>query len=473
MARRFKFTDAAIAALRTPANGERAEYIDTEVRGLRLRVSATGVKTFSLLRRVRNGPMERSTLGRFPDDIRTEGARKKAQQLNGAIAGGANPSEVRRALKGEKTFGDLFAEYITRHSKPNKRTWAEDEQKYRDYLRAPLARKKLSVVTRQDLATIHSKITDDGHPTVANRVKDLVSSMFSKAVAWGYLDTNPARGITDNPECSRERFLTKDELPRIFAALADEPNATFKDFFLLAILTGARRANVRAMRWRDVDLEQAEWRIPITKNGSPLIVPLVPEAVTILAARKPIDGRGAYVFPASRADSKVGHLSGERKAWLRTLDRDELTQLRQRIEATGRTFKMTEGASLASEVDKARKLAERLKVDTDGARLDDVRIHDLRRTLGSWQARTGASLIIIGKTLGHKSPAATAVYARLETDPVRQAMETATSALLEAAGVREAASVTSIRQRTHRGSGATKPIANSPRRARGNLRGAS
>ena len=65
--------------------------------------------------------------------------------------------------------------------------------------------------------------------------------------------------------------------------------------------------------------------------------------------------------------------------------------------------------------------------------LEDLRMHDLRRSLGSWQARTGASLVIIGKTLNHQSPQSTQVYARLDSDPVRQAMETAVSAMKTAA----------------------------------------
>lgn len=444
MATRIKFTDSAIAAVPYPSTG-RTEYADTELTGLRLRVTAGKVKTFSLLRRVRQGPMERLTLGRF-GDIKTEQARIKAKSLIGRIAEGANPAELKREHKGEPTFAKLFAEYIERHAKPNKRTWPEDEQKYRDYLRAPLAKKKISKITWQDLAAIHSKLTADGHPTVANRVKDLVSSVFGKAVSWGYLDANPAKGIEDNPERSRERFLGKGELPRIFTALAGEPNANFRDYFLLAMLTGARRANVRAMRWREIDLEQAEWRIPITKNGAPLIVPLVPEAVAVLQARHKASGAGRYVFPADRSDSKHGHMSGERKAWLRTLDRDELAQLTRRVVAKTGKYEPDQDATdtVAKALQHARDTAKRLRISTDGARLDDVRIHDLRRTLGSWQARTGASLVIIGKSLGHKSQQATAVYARLDTDPVRQAMETATSALLQAAGVKPTAKVKAL-----------------------------
>jgi integrase len=59
-----------------------------------------------------------------------------------------------------------------------------------------------------------------------------------------------------------------------------------------------------------------------------------------------------------------------------------------------------------------------------------LRIHDLRRTLGSWQAATGATTAMIGKSLGHKSEQATAIYERLSIDPVRQSVERATEAML-------------------------------------------
>jgi integrase len=344
--------------------------------------------------------MERITLGRFPD-IKTEGAARKAKQLNGIIAEGANPAELRRAHRGELTFAELFDDYIERHAKLKKRTWKEDAQKYRDYIEKHLADRKISGISRQDLAAIHSKITRAGHPTVANRVKDLLSSVFGRAVKWGLLDTNPATGIEDNKEVSRDRFLKPGELPKLFEALSEEHNPTFRDFFLLALLTGARRHNVRSMRWADVDSDSCEWRIPMTKNGQPQQVPLVPEAIAILKQRREsLPDGGEFVFPAMRADSKLGHISGERKAWLRILDR---------------------------------------------AGLENVRIHDLRRTMGSWQARTGASMVIIGKSLGHKSHQATAVYARLDLDPVRQSMETATSAMLEAGGLKKPAKVKNIR----------------------------
>ena len=70
-----------------------------------------------------------------------------------------------------------------------------------------------------------------------------------------------------------------------------------------------------------------------------------------------------------------------------------------------------------------------LKSVLDRSGIKDLRIHDLRRTAGSYMAIEGISPIIIGKALGHRSPASTAIYARLTQDPVRQALEKAQSAL--------------------------------------------
>jgi integrase len=448
MAEHIKFTDRRIAALPIPARGLRAEYADTETDGLRLRVSSSGVKTFSLLRRIRNGPMERVTLGRFPNAHKTESARTKAKKLNGVIADGANPAEVKRANKGEPTFAELFAEYIERHAKPNKRTWQQDQRKYHLYLERRLGKKKIGRIARADVAAIHSTITGAGHPAVANRVKALLSSVFAKAAKWGYIDINPAKGIESNTEKSRDRFLRPGELPRLFAALDTEPSITFRDYFLMALLTGARRDNVRTMRWTDLDLERGEWAIPRTKNGDPQRVPLVPEAVAILKTRQATATEGAhYVFPSSREKSKYGHIGGEQKAWRRVLDRVEMTELRARIEKAGEHANGDDNEYRTHTLQRLRAHAKRLKLDTDGTRLDDIRIHDLRRTMGSWQARTGASMVIIGKSLGHKSHQSTAVYARLDLDPVRCAMEAATAAMLRAAKQQPAADVLPIKKR--------------------------
>ena len=72
-------------------------------------------------------------------------------------------------------------------------------------------------------------------------------------------------------------------------------------------------------------------------------------------------------------------------------------------------------------------------LETSG--IKDLRMHDLRRSLGSWQAALGASLSVIGKSLGHNDLQSTQVYARLQLDPVRLSVEKAGQAMIDAGGV--------------------------------------
>ncbi len=402
---RFQFNKERLVALPLPDAGKRATYYDTKAHGLQLRVTSTGVKTFSVYRRTKGGAPERVTLGRFPN-VTVEQARKAASVVNAEIESGANPAEMRRALKAEPTVAEFFAEYGTRHGE-KKRSWRDDQQRFRDYLEKPLGARKLTTLTRADVARIVSTAEKAGKaPATVRQIRALLSGMLAKAIEWGYLETNPATGVrVAGRVVSRDRFLQPDELPRFFASLADEPNETMRDFILLALLTGARRANVCAMHWREIDLGAAIWRIPETKNGTPQNVTLCAEAVEILKARQEATA-GGYVFPAA---SRTGHVVEPQTAVERVMTRAGIPYGR--------------GAE------------------------NGVTLHDLRRTLGSWQARTGASLAVVGKSLNHKSLQATAVYARLDLDPVRAAVNTATAAMLEAGGMKAGADVVTLPKR--------------------------
>ena len=208
------------------------------------------------------------------------------------------------------------------------------------------------------------------------------------------------------PAAAHSRFIQSDELGKFFNALADISSQTVRDAILTSLLTAARKENVISMKWEDVHLQRKEWALPgeFQKNGAPYVVPLVSELVSLLEQRKKQHDefiarnppktkreilRASFVF--SSAKSETGHIVNMNRAWA--------------------TLK-------------------------EKANIDDLRLHDLRRTMGSWQAKTGASLVVIGKSLNHKDPTATAIYARLDMDPVRDSMSTATSAMMEAGGLK-------------------------------------
>ena len=407
MEAKFSFTKDRLLTLSVPVSG-RATYHDTKVQGLQVRVTPAGTKTFCLYRRLKAGQPERVTLGKFPT-MTVEQARKAAAAVNAEIESGANPAAARRAFKAELTLSEFFTEYGTRHGS-KKRAWVADLQRFRDYLQKPIGNKRLSEIDRAMIAkALHDAEKAGKSVATVRNIRALASSLFSKAVEWGYLDYNPAQGVkVAGKKVARDRFLQAAELPRFFAAVAEE-DATMRDFILLALLTGARRANLCAMHWNEIDLSSGVWRIPRTKNDEPQTVTLCPEAVMILETRKDSTG-GGFVFP-SKGDkngikSKSGHIVESQKAVIRVMARAGIPYERN----------VPNGVTL----------------------------HDLRRTLGSWQARTGVCLAIIGKSLNHKSPQATAIYARLDLDPVRQSVNTATSAMLEAAGLKDAADVVTL-----------------------------
>ncbi len=393
----LKFSKTTLQALELPEAGKRLTIYDTEVQKLALRATAAGSKAFYVVKRA-GASVAWVKLGTFPE-MTVEQARKAAALALGEFASGANPAAARRAFKAEPTLSEFFTEYGTRHGE-KKRAWAADVQRFRDYLQKPMGGKKLSEIDRAMIAKVLHDAEKAGKSVATVRnIRALASGVFGKAVEWGFLDYNPAQGVkVAGKKVSRDRFLQADELPRFFAAVAEEEPA-MRDFILLALLTGARRANLCAMHWRELDLSAGVWRIPRTKNDEPQSVTLCPEAVVILEARKDATG-GGFVFPGT---GRTGHIVEPKKAVERVMARA--------------------GIPYGRDVP------------------NGVTLHDLRRTLGSWQARTGASLAIIGKSLNHKTHQATQIYARLDLDPVRQSVNTATTAMLEAAGMKQAADV--------------------------------
>jgi integrase len=394
MSNKINFTKASIETISLPEAGKRDDYWDTKTTGLALRVSSTGIKTFCVLRKV-DGKLERVTLGKFPA-MTIEQARKSATEVNATIAKGENPNDKRRQARAEMTLQSLFDEYMTRKAAFNKRP---DKPKdiFRLYL-SPWAKRKLSTIKAHEVQSLHAKIGREKGKVTANIVLKLLHVMFNKAISeWRiWQGENPAHGIKKFPEQSRDRFLQADELPKFFESLGQEPNDTVRDYFLISLLTGARKTNVLEMKWEQVNFDRAEWRIPETKNGTPQTVTLSPETLEILRARA--GNNGTWVFPSH---GKSGHLVEPKRAWGRVLER---------------------------------------------AGLQDLRIHDLRRTLGSWQAKTGASLAIIGKSLNHQNISTTAIYARLELDPVRESVDRATGAMLAAAGVKQSAEIVPLKK---------------------------
>ena len=417
---RFRFTKARLNEFHILPGARQRFYYDDATRGLCISITSSGTKAFYVLRKFK-GRTERVHIGRYPQTTIAQ-ARERAGQINSQFDAGHNANEIKRRERGELTFEDLYDEYMKRHAYVYNRRPDLAEDNYRRYL-SHWARRRLSTITKLDVQRWHARTGRDRGERTANNALSLLRAMFNRGIDWDlFAGPNPTQGARKFKDVARERFLFPDELKRFLEALKKEPDPAFRDLFLLLLLTGARKSNVLGMRWQDLNLDSAIWIIPQTKIGEPQTLPLSPQAVDVLrqraialsmnqekivsvpiqddvqearqgiadvsaivryadsvtGARKALLQRSPFVFPGT---GQSGHLKDPRKPWIKLLGQ---------------------------------------------AQIRDFRIHDLRRTHGSYLAASGANAFVISKALGHKDIATTAIYARLNLDPIRAATDRAT-----------------------------------------------
>ena len=451
---RFNFTSPRLTAEPVPIGGRKLVWDEAQV-GLCCRITASGERSLWLSKWADNA-QRWIKLGDHPGCIVKE-ARTRAAALIAAISRGERPWETRKALRDEATLAHLwdhFRKHAEKHKKPS--SLASDLSIWQSVLEPWGGKKRIGSIGRGDVQKLINSKGKDA-PIRANRAAALLSTIFTRAIAdelWK--GANPAEGVDRFKEISRDRFLRPDELRAMFASLAHEEEL-WKVYFLSALLCGARRSNLLAMRWADLDLARGLWRVDAeeSKNGQTMQVILPGDLQRGLSDWKPRCQSPVWVFPSD--DSASGHKTEPCKPWERVLVRAECFRLVQVLAVAGAwpdDQRDTELEAVVTEAGRLRNLAMgrrvqavgeplmlalesvRLRVtaaglDPLGGNMLDVRMHDLRRTLGSWVTMTGASLSIVGKVLGHRSHQSTAVYARMDLDPARAAVEKAASAMLE------------------------------------------
>ena len=413
---------------RPPFNGtDRAEYRFKKHPGLVLRVTRSGKKTFYIHQR-RDQGFYKEKLFDYPEDKNDQqnALKQLEQKFHEKLAvlrtTDSTPKEVQKVdERKKKTFGALFEQYMTDYARLQTKSWAEAEANYRRYFKDTWHTRLVSNIEPLEIQQWLNKLKasvpsskGDGFAT-ANRNYEL----FRSVIRWGMrkraieLSHDPCLDVEKFAKISRERFLMPHEWETFKTALDQEKNPVMRDFFYMCLYTGVRSGNVMSMRWDDINWDLLTWTIPAarsfnmpgesTKNNQGQVVNLTPEALKVLNDRLELKTSDEWVFPARMEKGRPGtkgHMTEPKAAWKALLVR----------------------AGMYSD-DKNQRL----------------RLHDIRRTVGSYMAIQGVDTKIIGQVLGHRSAASTAPYARLIQSTGRAALENMQAALGDPTKLRQSA----------------------------------
>jgi integrase len=374
---RGRITKRSVEALTPAADGAEAVLWDTELKGFGARVQRGATKSYVLHYRVgagRGAPLRKLTIGRHGSPWTAELARAEAKRLLGLVAQGRDPANAKAEAKTAPTVSELAERFLTEHAQAKRKaSTAREYRRLLEHVVLPaIGKRKVNDVARRDIERLHQARRQT--PTEANRSLACLSTMFNIAERWGMRPdgSNPCRHVEKYPQRRHERFLSPAELARLGDALAAYTGSPYAVAAVkLLVFTGARLGEVLGLRWEWIDFERGEARLPDSKTGAKTLH-LPPPALAVLAELPRLDGNPHVIVGAK------------------------------------------EGAALVN-------LEKPWRAIRKAARLDDVRLHDLRHAFASVAASSGMGLPIIGKMLGHTQAATTNRYAHLASDPVKAA----------------------------------------------------
>jgi integrase len=127
----------------------------------------------------------------------------------------------------------------------------------------------------EDIARFNAILRERGcAPSTRAKHLRVLGACLQAAVYYRYAESNPVRELppAQKPRAERKEaaYFENEELPRLFARLQDEP---YRTLCLVALKTGMRQGELLALRWNDVDLEQAVVRVRRSYSGGSLGTP--------------------------------------------------------------------------------------------------------------------------------------------------------------------------------------------------------
>lgn len=362
---RKKLTSRTLNAI-PPGPKKGAWHADAELPGYFV-VSYPRAKVFYV--RLRIGSQRRVVKIGHLGALTPDQARTKAKELLSSAALGGDPAEAREMARRMPTFGAWSKVYLERIALTKKSP--REDRRFLPMAATRWGTTLLDSLTSEDVLAFRQSLAET--PTQANRWLASVRACLSAAVVAGYLRSNPAKGVKpfmENPP--RARVMDADEMERLLVALKAEPDEYARAAVHLLVESGARLSEALHAKWTDIDFEGGTWRIPSPKSGHPQTVPLAKDTLSMLRRLPRV---GPFIILGRNSEKPRADL---KKVWSRLCER---------------------------------------------AKLEDVHVHDVRRTFGLSVAKA-AGLHIASRLLRHSNVLVTArVYAPLGLEDLRAAVE--------------------------------------------------
>lgn len=253
------------------------------------------------------------SVGSYPQ-VSLAAARQARDEAKALLQQNIDPSahkrqeSTQRVSDGENTFRTLCEDwYRQKHSVEVTEAHAVRNWRRLEIYTFPLlAKRPIRSIQPADILQVLDGIVKKGNVETAHRVKTLISLVFRYAVATSRVDSDVTRDLTGylpNTQVKHQHALVRpDEASLLLKEIhAYQGHFATSAALKLSPLVFTRPGDTRQMRWEHIDFEKAQWELPTTKNGAPLIVPLATQAIAVLDEIEPLTKhRSPYVFPNVR-----------------------------------------------------------------------------------------------------------------------------------------------------------------------------
>ncbi|MCX9070633.1 tyrosine-type recombinase/integrase [Citrobacter portucalensis] len=290
-------------------------YTLNDGNGLSLLIEPNGSRGWRFRYRF-DGKPKMISLGTYPD-VTLNDARLKRDDARKQVAGGINPSDVRKEDKlakqgrNENTFEAIAREWYAKRIDRWSESYGEEMMKTFEADVFPIiGRRPIADIKPMELMAVLSKLDERGATEKLRKVRQRCGEVWRYAIVTGRADYNPAPDLASAFAPHKKEhyaFLASDELPDFFRTLNTySGSSVVKLAMRLQVLTGLRPGELRQGEWAEIDFDKRLWEVPPArmKKRRPHCVPLSDQAIAILEQLRLVTGNCRFIFPGRIQHSK-------------------------------------------------------------------------------------------------------------------------------------------------------------------------